>query len=608
MMTDAPTTPDPIEIAMEAQASGRAPHGVAHEVLRRQSVLIGWQIASERAGAAVRILTGAAIAGALAASGFFLWSASRAEGVVIGAFETPPGLAQHGITGSVVAAQVLDRLRAMQAETLTLRAEASLGSGWGGSVRVAIPNTGVSLGELRQYLVDWLGRETRVSGEVFEGPDGQLSVATRVGVRPGTTSTGAPAELPGLLTQAAEAIYSQTQPYLYSRWLAQHDRKAEAEAILQRVLADPDGAERLWALYSLVGEAATTAEKWRYIQAARGLDPGFTPILHATAVTLHAEGREQAARDAYRAVIAHAAQMRRQVNAQEADTRLTIDRAFEASYELDYPATARWSHAVIGTHGQTGGKDENALYTARNLTFAHDLAGARAALAEAGVDETELDARLVRAGVNADPRRFRARALGDWAQAADDLAAIDTPVNEPVVRVEHALALARAGRTAEALAAVDALPRTATARAYGRAFALSIQGRGAEADGWFAEAVREGPELPLPHLLWAEALLRRGDAGGALREVETAQRLGPRAPDIWKLKGDILMRLGRAAEAGDAYASAARLEPNWGGLRLAWGDALAKAGKTERARVQWRTAAALDLSAADRAEITRSLR
>ena len=56
----APTTPDPIEIAMAAEASGVAPQGVALEVLRRQAALLGWQIASERAGFALKIGMGVA--------------------------------------------------------------------------------------------------------------------------------------------------------------------------------------------------------------------------------------------------------------------------------------------------------------------------------------------------------------------------------------------------------------------------------------------------------------------------------------------------------------------------------------------------------------------
>ncbi len=601
-MTDAPTTPDPIEIAMEAEASGRAPGGVAHELLRRQSALVGWQVASERARAAVRAMTFLAMLLALAAAGLFVWSAAKADGVVIGAFETPPGLAQRGLTGTVVAAQVLDRLRAMQAETQTLRAVATLGSGWGGGVRVAIPNTGVSIGDLRQYLVDWLGRETRVSGELFETPDGRISVATRVGVRPGSTVSGPPSDLPLLLNGSAEAIYGQTQPYLYSRWLAQNGRTAEADAILQRLLLSSDRTERLWSLYSLIQAAPTTDEKWRYIAAAQALDPDFAPVMMSAAFTLHDEGREQAARDAFRRSIARAAQLRRQVNADEADSRLAIQRAFEASYSMDYASGARWARHVIDTRGQRGGSREAAMYTARHLSQLHDAAGARAVLDQAGLDDDGVAQLARRTGPNGDPRLYRALAVEDWPRAADELAPAEASEG-PQTRVLHSLALARAGRTDEALAAADALPPASTAHAYGRAFVLSLAGRGAEADRWFAEAVRRGPELPLAHCLWAEALLRRGDLEGALREAGIAGRLGPKSPEPPRLKGDALMRLARPGEAAKAYAAAAKLSPNWGGLRVAWAEALAKAGRAQAAREQWRIAASLDLSAADRARL-----
>ena len=92
----APTTPDPIEIAMEAEASGEAPRGVAHRVLAKQEQLIGWQIASERAGFALKVLTGVAgvaVAGALAV---MAWQASRADGVILDPFTVPPALAAEG--------------------------------------------------------------------------------------------------------------------------------------------------------------------------------------------------------------------------------------------------------------------------------------------------------------------------------------------------------------------------------------------------------------------------------------------------------------------------------------------------------------------------------
>ena len=55
-----PTTPDAIEIAMDLAATGQAPSAAARAILERQAQLIGWQIASERAGFALKVLTGLA--------------------------------------------------------------------------------------------------------------------------------------------------------------------------------------------------------------------------------------------------------------------------------------------------------------------------------------------------------------------------------------------------------------------------------------------------------------------------------------------------------------------------------------------------------------------
>src|SRR5438128_630614 len=92
----APTTPDPIEIAMEAEASGAPATGVAHEVLRRQSQLLAWQVASERAGFALKALTG--LAGLVLAGliGMMVWRAAHDESIVVEAFHTPPAYAQRG--------------------------------------------------------------------------------------------------------------------------------------------------------------------------------------------------------------------------------------------------------------------------------------------------------------------------------------------------------------------------------------------------------------------------------------------------------------------------------------------------------------------------------
>src|SRR5689334_16425964 len=113
----APTTPDPVEIAMEAEAHDLSPASPAQRVLLKHEQLIEadirhrrWQIASERVGFGLKLLTGAAgLAGALVLT-VMAWQASRADGLVLKPFSVPPELAQRGVTGEVIAAQLLDRL------------------------------------------------------------------------------------------------------------------------------------------------------------------------------------------------------------------------------------------------------------------------------------------------------------------------------------------------------------------------------------------------------------------------------------------------------------------------------------------------------------------
>src|SRR5437868_5434781 len=78
-----PTTPDPVEIAMEAEASGQAPIGVARALLEDQRRLIHWQIASERSGFVLKLLTSAAGVALALLLAITAWQASRADGLVI---------------------------------------------------------------------------------------------------------------------------------------------------------------------------------------------------------------------------------------------------------------------------------------------------------------------------------------------------------------------------------------------------------------------------------------------------------------------------------------------------------------------------------------------
>src|SRR6186713_3076379 len=88
----APTTPDPIEIAMEAEALDAAADSPAQMLLIDHRRLVRWQIASEQGSVAVKLLTAAAALGGAVALAVLAWQASRADGIVLEPFTVPQAL------------------------------------------------------------------------------------------------------------------------------------------------------------------------------------------------------------------------------------------------------------------------------------------------------------------------------------------------------------------------------------------------------------------------------------------------------------------------------------------------------------------------------------
>ena len=91
--------------------------------------------------------------------GIVIWSAVHADGLVIESFNVPADMAANGLSGQVVSAKLLDRLAMMQNASASSRPAASFTNDWTHDMKVEIPDTGVSLGELQRYLRNWLGHE-----------------------------------------------------------------------------------------------------------------------------------------------------------------------------------------------------------------------------------------------------------------------------------------------------------------------------------------------------------------------------------------------------------------------------------------------------------------
>jgi hypothetical protein len=156
----------------------------------------------------------------------------------------PPDLASRGLSGEVVASQLLDKLARMQAETNSIRPAGTYRNNWGDDIKVEIPDTGISIGELNRYLRHWLGRETHITGEIYRVPAG-IALTARARDA-GTTFTGKETDFDNLLQKAAEAIYAETQPYRYAAFLDQMGRIPEAMPVLKRLATDAAPAERAW--------------------------------------------------------------------------------------------------------------------------------------------------------------------------------------------------------------------------------------------------------------------------------------------------------------------------------------------------------------------------
>ncbi len=166
--------------------------------------------------------------------GAAIWTAARADSVVVDAFSGPPDLAAKGLTGEVLASSLLDNLTLIQSQTRSAQTKRGLRDAWSGDIKLEVPETGVSIGEMMRFLRAWLGRETHISGDLVETPDGLSLTVRGAGILP-KTFTGPPADLGKLVTQAAEYVYGQAEPYIFSSYLQSNGRDAEAIAFIPSV-------------------------------------------------------------------------------------------------------------------------------------------------------------------------------------------------------------------------------------------------------------------------------------------------------------------------------------------------------------------------------------
>ena len=594
------------------------------EDLKREDMLRHWSLRVRHISDVMKLAFQFAVAFIVLAVALFIgeavWSAAHDNGLVVEAFDVPPDLAARGLTGQVVAGQILDKLAGMQNATASARPADSYSSNWGNDFKVQIPDTGISVGEFYRYLRGWLGNETHITGEVYRTASG-IAVTARKSGDPGETFLGKEADLDKLIQQAALSVYAHTQPYRYAAFVSANSTPAgnsEARRIYDLLVTDPSPRERAWAYVGLTNLAMVDVDIDEAVDDCRkalAIDPDLAVAgvnLEGGEILLgHAEAALEVARTQVRAFD--------NGRAHDLSTRAAAildadEHANLAGYLGDMGEAARWSTREA-TLPDYSNKAANAqLSVAGDLAQMHDGQGARRIWQH--LAPTKDPATLA--------NRLGNRALADFfLENWNAVIAAREPfeksteatvgplarlIEERQERPAVAYAMARAGDMKGAMALIAPAPADCYACLRMRGLIDMVRKDWGASEYWFSRAVREAPDLPFAYAEWGQMLSAKGDYDGAIEKFRAANLKGPHFADPLEMWGEALMAKNRSDLALAKFEEANKYAPNWGRLHLKWGEALVYAGQRGEARKQFAIAARLELSEGDKSEFSREWR
>ncbi|MBS0277121.1 MAG: hypothetical protein JSR81_05840 [Proteobacteria bacterium] len=554
-----------------------------------------------------------------------VWMAAHDDSLVIDAFRVPPDMAAKGLTGDVVASQLLDRLTTMQAETDSSRAPSTYASDWSAGIKVYIPNTSVSISDAYRYLANWLGSQTHISGEVYRTATG-IAVTARAGGNAGVTFAGRESQLPKLMQQAAESIYRQTQPFRYSVYVSTAhpwpQGGIEQMKLLRDLALNGPNSEKPWAYtvwaYGALFMDRNLPEALGRARAAVSYDPDLPLAVSNLAVFEKIAGHDAlAVADAHRTLKTLDGSGARKIIPRAAAAFRPQFEAFLAEEAGDWNA-ALVQYGVLRKLADYEGMRGNSFYaSAADLALLHDPRGSRAM--EAGSD-MDLEHEIVMGAgwqlVNLIwPAYTRASMAGDWAGARRDIVdVLNTPdAKRPSAQLWNefkiwpwlALADAHVGRIADAWSLIGKTPRDCYDCTRIRGQIDTAQRNWPGAAYWFAQAVHQAPDIPFAYSEWGAMLMAKGDLGGATAKFARANAHGPHFADPLEMWGEALIAQNRSDLALAKFADADRYAPEWGRLHLKWGEALLWSGDKADAKKQFAIASRCDLAEGERSELNR---
>ena len=509
-----------------------------------------------------------------------LYDAFTSKSVVVNAFKAPPALAVRGFTGDVVASRVLDDLQKLQGATRSGEKGLNTRSAWASDIKIEVPETGVSIGEISRLLHERFGRDLHIDGDLIQTEAGGLELTVKGDGVPARAFVGTTGDFDKLATQAAEYIYGRSQPRQYATYLEDADRYADAIAFLPSAF-DSAATQRERAVlantwgnaYAGLNKPAQAVEKFRLaMRLAPVKKIWWTAWSNLVSEMPAAQGEEAGWRESQ-------AFLRAAAQAPERDRPQLRLLSFPAQVTWDLPLVLASNLAEAAQNGGAGASTSPvAPAIADTYALMHDagLAASYMAASDPDAAATKAEAELLRAYAaldRGDPGAAVAP-LEAFQQAwSADSALRDTYWDAPCYL---GLAYGLAGRMAEAEAVFKRTGPWSRCYAF-HGDVLAHAGDMVGAERVWAVGLKVAPDLPMIYLHRGVWELNRGDLKSAQVDLATASAKAPHLADPLKAWGALLAREGRWKDALAKYTAALNDAPAWAELRQAR-DAAARRG------------------------------
>jgi tetratricopeptide (TPR) repeat protein len=514
---------------------------------------------------------------ALVGAVWMIYGAATSRRVVVDLFSTPQALAPRGITGEMIASSLLDTLKKLQEKTRSSEAALSSAGAWAGDIKIELPETGVSIGEIDRLLHEHLSHDLHIGGDLVQTEQGGLALTVRGEDVPAETFEGAAGDLEKLTVKAAEYVYGWSQPARYSAYLTETNRVSEALGFLPGAWrrAENDTTRALlansWGV-ALLKQNKPPEAKSKFRQAL-ALQP--TDWIARSNLTGSEETEEASIQDADEFL--HAADAAPE--AQKPEPRLLAEIG---NAKHDYGMAVAADMDELRRKGGSASTEPAHADIAVEDFEMHDVSAARNAL-----DLADPDDQIVKA-VSLLGDGIAALDKGDAPSALEPLGALWTswlsaPALQNYLNEEPCfagLAQGLAGHVAAAETIFQTVAKISGDRSRCAAYhgmVLEHAGDLPGAQRVWAENIAACPDCSFAFWARGDSEARRGQYDTAFADLARANRNSPHLAEPLKAWGDALAAQGKWPDALAKYDEALRYAPNWPSLKQAREQAAAKA-------------------------------